>query len=168
MDPNFKKYFTIIIILVQNLHHTCIHLRPPLITKTKQKKNKQTNKQKIKNSYYFNMATIILIFISQKRLCYQNLKNHFQRNLAQSRRIWIDLHYWHKVRKKLFYFKMAAKTIFITSPNMLVYTITWKWICNWCLCNYKKEVEIFSLVSKGDTKNKTKQNVVFKLTPFYT
>ena len=47
----------------------------------------------------------------------QNLKNHFpirifQWNLAQSRRTWIDLHYWNNNFKKKICFKMAAKNCF--------------------------------------------------------
>ena len=59
------------------------------------------------------MAANILISILQKWSRDQNLKNYFSKrifqwNLAQSRRKWIDLHYWNKILRILFRFKMAA------------------------------------------------------------
>ena len=56
----------------------------------------------------------------------QILKNHFpkrifQWNLAQRRRIWIYLHYWNKIWKKIFRFKMVAETIFWYCAIMLIY-----------------------------------------------
>ena len=67
-------------------------------TISQQKKKK---KKKIKNIYHFKMVANILISISPKWSHDQNFKNHFpkrtfQRNLAQSRKTWIDLHYWNK------------------------------------------------------------------------
>ena len=48
-------------------------------------------------------------------------KRIFQWNLAQRRRIWKDWHYWNKIFKKLFRFKMVAKTIFRYCAIMLIY-----------------------------------------------
>ena len=48
-------------------------------------------------------------------------KGIFQWNLAQRRRIWIDLHYWNNIFKKLFSFKMVAKTIVWYCVIMLIY-----------------------------------------------
>ena len=76
----------------------------------------------LKNIYCFKMAANILISISQKWSRDQTLKTHlykiiFQRNFAKSRRKWIDLHYWIKIFKELFRFKMSAKTIFVILNN---------------------------------------------------
>ena len=48
-------------------------------------------------------------------------QRNFSWNLAQRRRIWIDIHYWNKILKKLFHFKMVAKTIFWYCAIMLIY-----------------------------------------------
>ena len=69
-------------------------------------------KQPILISRYFNFG--------------QNLKNHFPKGIFQwrhSRRTWIDLHYWNNIKKKIFHFKMVAKTIFWYCTIMLVYTL---------------------------------------------
>ena len=52
----------------------------------------------------------------------QILKNHFSKgifqwNLAQRRRISIDLHYWITFKKKIFRFKMVAKYFFFILRN---------------------------------------------------
>ena len=48
-------------------------------------------------------------------------KEFFQWNLAQSRRTWLDLHYWNNIFKELFRFKMGAKTIIWYCAILLVY-----------------------------------------------
>ena len=75
------------------------------------------NEQKqIKNISRFKMAANILISISQKRSrdkTWKSLsKRIFQWKLAQSRRVWIDLHYWNKIVNKIILFENGGQNNF--------------------------------------------------------
>ena len=62
-------------------------------------------------------------------------KGIFQWNLAQNRRTWIHLHYWNNIFKKLFRFKMVAKTIFWYCAKMIIYAkLARKRRCRFKIC----------------------------------
>ena len=95
-------------ILQWNLHHIC----------TGYKKSQFCKKKIFQNVVPFQNGGQITDFNSARHFDFGQLwKNHFPKgifhwNLAQRRRIWINLHCWNNIFKKLFRFKMVDKTIF--------------------------------------------------------
>ena len=73
------------------------------------------------NRFLFHVISILAKFWKK-----HFSKGIFQWNLAQRRRMWIDLHCWNNILKKLFRFKMVAKTIFWYCAIMLIMLISEK------------------------------------------
>ena len=112
-DPSVENHFSTGI-LQYNLHHICMGY-----------KNSQFGK-KNENVVPFQNGGQITNFDFASFRFWPKFENHFpkgifQWNWAQSRRTWIHLHYWNNIWKKLFRFKMAAKTIFWYCAIMLIY-----------------------------------------------
>ena len=85
-------------------------------------KNHTILQKKKKMLYRFKMGAKKPIFISRHFDFGHILKNHFpkgifQWNLAQRRRIWIDLHYWNKIFKKIIPFQNGCQNNFLILRN---------------------------------------------------
>ena len=102
-------------ILHWNLHHICTGNKKSQFCK-KNFKCCTVSKWRPNNRFLFRVISNLAKFWKK-----QFPKGIFQWNLAQRRRIWIDLHCWNNILKKLFCFKMVAKTIFWYCAIMLIY-----------------------------------------------
>ena len=110
MDPTVENHFPSRI-LQWNLHH----------------KKSQFCKKNLENVVPFQNGGQVTDFYFASFWFWPKFgKPLSQRNFSmkfgsKSKRIWIHLHYWNNIFKKLFRFKMAAKTIFWYCAIMLIY-----------------------------------------------
>ena len=102
-------------ILQWNLNHVCMDYKK--ITILQKKKKKMKILYRFKNGGPITDFNFVSFWFWPKSEKKHFSKGIFQWNLAQSRRTWIHLHYWNNICKKLFRFKMTAKTIFLILRN---------------------------------------------------